>query len=84
MQCNAHFVDCFSAQKDYNKEKNRNSSVVPCEWFYLINLFCQPMSFFIIFPENMETLVVRVVLGREGRNAIKCSKVKKMKGPGLL
>ncbi|XP_063072272.1 receptor-type tyrosine-protein phosphatase gamma [Engraulis encrasicolus] len=31
MQCNAHFVDCFSAQKDYNKEKNRNSSVVPSE-----------------------------------------------------
>ncbi|KAL2090619.1 hypothetical protein ACEWY4_012882 [Coilia grayii] len=31
VQCNARFVDCFSAQKDYNKEKNRNSSVVPSE-----------------------------------------------------
>ncbi|KAG8435853.1 hypothetical protein GDO86_007079 [Hymenochirus boettgeri] len=30
-QCNAKFVECFSAQKDCNKEKNRNSSVVPSE-----------------------------------------------------
>uniref|UniRef100_A0A8C0J4K9 Receptor-type tyrosine-protein phosphatase gamma n=1 Tax=Chelonoidis abingdonii TaxID=106734 RepID=A0A8C0J4K9_CHEAB len=31
-QCNAKYVECFSAQKDYcNKEKNRNSSVVPSE-----------------------------------------------------
>ncbi|KAJ7999887.1 hypothetical protein DPEC_G00199070 [Dallia pectoralis] len=30
-QCNARFVECFSAQKDCNKEKNRNSSVVPSE-----------------------------------------------------
>ncbi|KAG7252979.1 hypothetical protein CRUP_006558, partial [Coryphaenoides rupestris] len=29
--CNMRFVECFSAQKDCNKEKNRNSSVVPCE-----------------------------------------------------
>ncbi|XP_032637725.1 receptor-type tyrosine-protein phosphatase gamma [Chelonoidis abingdonii] len=28
-QCNAKYVECFSAQKDCNKEKNRNSSVVP-------------------------------------------------------
>uniref|UniRef100_A0A8D2LGJ4 Receptor-type tyrosine-protein phosphatase gamma n=1 Tax=Varanus komodoensis TaxID=61221 RepID=A0A8D2LGJ4_VARKO len=28
MQCNAKYVECFSAQKDCNKEKNRNSSVV--------------------------------------------------------
>lgn len=31
MQCNAKYVECFSAQKDCNKEKNRNSSVVPCK-----------------------------------------------------
>uniref|UniRef100_A0A8B9KIV8 protein-tyrosine-phosphatase n=1 Tax=Astyanax mexicanus TaxID=7994 RepID=A0A8B9KIV8_ASTMX len=31
MQCNAHYMECFSAQKDCNKEKNRNSSVVPSE-----------------------------------------------------
>lgn len=31
-QCNARFVECFSAHKDCNKEKNRNSSVVPCEY----------------------------------------------------
>ncbi|XP_066520016.1 receptor-type tyrosine-protein phosphatase gamma isoform X2 [Hoplias malabaricus] len=31
MQCNAHFMECYSAQKDCNKEKNRNSSVVPSE-----------------------------------------------------
>ncbi|XP_030634258.1 receptor-type tyrosine-protein phosphatase gamma [Chanos chanos] len=31
MQCNAQFLECFSAQKDCNKEKNRNSSVVPSE-----------------------------------------------------
>ncbi|XP_030230743.1 receptor-type tyrosine-protein phosphatase gamma isoform X2 [Gadus morhua] len=30
-QCNARFVECFNAQKDCNKEKNRNSSVVPSE-----------------------------------------------------
>ncbi|XP_069062641.1 receptor-type tyrosine-protein phosphatase gamma isoform X4 [Pleurodeles waltl] len=30
-QCNARYVECFSAQKDCNKEKNRNSSVVPSE-----------------------------------------------------
>uniref|UniRef100_A0A667YW42 Receptor-type tyrosine-protein phosphatase gamma n=1 Tax=Myripristis murdjan TaxID=586833 RepID=A0A667YW42_9TELE len=30
-QCNMRFVECFSAQKDCNKEKNRNSSVVPAE-----------------------------------------------------
>ncbi|XP_055660296.1 receptor-type tyrosine-protein phosphatase gamma [Falco peregrinus] len=30
-QCNAKYVECFSAQKDCNKEKNRNSSVVPSE-----------------------------------------------------
>uniref|UniRef100_A0A8C7WK86 Receptor-type tyrosine-protein phosphatase gamma n=1 Tax=Oncorhynchus mykiss TaxID=8022 RepID=A0A8C7WK86_ONCMY len=30
-QCNTHFIECFSAQKDCNKEKNRNSSVVPSE-----------------------------------------------------
>ncbi|KAM9408479.1 receptor-type tyrosine-protein phosphatase gamma [Pholidichthys leucotaenia] len=30
-QCNTHFVECFSAHKDCNKEKNRNSSVVPSE-----------------------------------------------------
>uniref|UniRef100_A0A671WWR2 protein-tyrosine-phosphatase n=1 Tax=Sparus aurata TaxID=8175 RepID=A0A671WWR2_SPAAU len=28
-QCNGRFVECFSAQKECNKEKNRNSSVVP-------------------------------------------------------
>uniref|UniRef100_A0A671WYQ0 protein-tyrosine-phosphatase n=1 Tax=Sparus aurata TaxID=8175 RepID=A0A671WYQ0_SPAAU len=30
-QCNGRFVECFSAQKECNKEKNRNSSVVPSE-----------------------------------------------------
>lgn len=30
-QCNAKYVECFSAQKECNKEKNRNSSVVPSE-----------------------------------------------------
>uniref|UniRef100_A0A9J8A4D7 protein-tyrosine-phosphatase n=1 Tax=Cyprinus carpio carpio TaxID=630221 RepID=A0A9J8A4D7_CYPCA len=30
-QCNARFMECFSAQKECNKEKNRNSSVVPSE-----------------------------------------------------
>ncbi|XP_034536847.1 receptor-type tyrosine-protein phosphatase gamma [Notolabrus celidotus] len=30
-QCNTRFVECFSAHKDSNKEKNRNSSVVPSE-----------------------------------------------------
>uniref|UniRef100_A0A4W3H4C4 protein-tyrosine-phosphatase n=1 Tax=Callorhinchus milii TaxID=7868 RepID=A0A4W3H4C4_CALMI len=30
-QCNAKFVECFNAQKECNKEKNRNSSVVPSE-----------------------------------------------------
>uniref|UniRef100_A0A8C5NBX1 protein-tyrosine-phosphatase n=1 Tax=Gouania willdenowi TaxID=441366 RepID=A0A8C5NBX1_GOUWI len=30
-QCNRRFVECFSAHKDCNKEKNRNSSVVPSE-----------------------------------------------------
>ncbi|XP_062842418.1 receptor-type tyrosine-protein phosphatase gamma isoform X2 [Trichomycterus rosablanca] len=30
-QCNTRFAECFSAQKDCNKEKNRNSSVVPSE-----------------------------------------------------
>uniref|UniRef100_A0A8C9SJ69 protein-tyrosine-phosphatase n=1 Tax=Scleropages formosus TaxID=113540 RepID=A0A8C9SJ69_SCLFO len=30
-QCNARYIECFSAQKDCNKEKNRNSSVVPSE-----------------------------------------------------
>ncbi|XP_034022283.1 receptor-type tyrosine-protein phosphatase gamma isoform X2 [Thalassophryne amazonica] len=30
-QCNMRFVECFSAHKDCNKEKNRNSSVVPSE-----------------------------------------------------
>lgn len=31
-QCNTRFLECFSAHKDSNKEKNRNSSVVPCEY----------------------------------------------------
>ncbi|XP_044068192.1 receptor-type tyrosine-protein phosphatase gamma-like isoform X2 [Siniperca chuatsi] len=30
-QCNARFVERFNAQKECNKEKNRNSSVVPSE-----------------------------------------------------
>uniref|UniRef100_A0A671WB29 protein-tyrosine-phosphatase n=1 Tax=Sparus aurata TaxID=8175 RepID=A0A671WB29_SPAAU len=30
-QCNTRFLECFSAHKDSNKEKNRNSSVVPSE-----------------------------------------------------
>ncbi|XP_069000479.1 receptor-type tyrosine-protein phosphatase gamma [Embiotoca jacksoni] len=30
-QCNTRFVECFSAHKDCNKEKNRHSSVVPSE-----------------------------------------------------
>ncbi|XP_015202751.2 receptor-type tyrosine-protein phosphatase gamma [Lepisosteus oculatus] len=30
-QCNARYVECFSAQKECNKEKNRNSSVVPSD-----------------------------------------------------
>ncbi|XP_019751306.1 receptor-type tyrosine-protein phosphatase gamma [Hippocampus comes] len=30
-QCNTRFAECFSAHKDCNKEKNRNSSVVPSE-----------------------------------------------------
>uniref|UniRef100_A0A4W6F839 protein-tyrosine-phosphatase n=1 Tax=Lates calcarifer TaxID=8187 RepID=A0A4W6F839_LATCA len=28
-QCNVRFTECFNAQKECNKEKNRNSSVVP-------------------------------------------------------
>ncbi|XP_076870406.1 receptor-type tyrosine-protein phosphatase gamma isoform X2 [Brachyhypopomus gauderio] len=31
MQCNAQFMECFSAHKESNKGKNRNSSVVPSE-----------------------------------------------------
>ncbi|XP_076605770.1 receptor-type tyrosine-protein phosphatase gamma-like isoform X2 [Chaetodon auriga] len=30
-QSNARFMECFNAQKECNKEKNRNSSVVPSE-----------------------------------------------------
>ncbi|XP_062420161.1 receptor-type tyrosine-protein phosphatase gamma-like isoform X2 [Pungitius pungitius] len=30
-QCNAIFMECIDAQKECNKEKNRNSSVVPSE-----------------------------------------------------
>uniref|UniRef100_A0A665VAI3 protein-tyrosine-phosphatase n=1 Tax=Echeneis naucrates TaxID=173247 RepID=A0A665VAI3_ECHNA len=30
-QCNARVMDCFNSQKECNKEKNRNSSVVPSE-----------------------------------------------------
>uniref|UniRef100_A0A3Q2Y260 protein-tyrosine-phosphatase n=1 Tax=Hippocampus comes TaxID=109280 RepID=A0A3Q2Y260_HIPCM len=30
-QCNARFMECFSSQKECNKEKNRISSVVPSE-----------------------------------------------------
>ncbi|KAM9860277.1 receptor-type tyrosine-protein phosphatase gamma-like [Aulostomus maculatus] len=30
-KCNARFTECFNAQKECNKEKNRNSSVVPSE-----------------------------------------------------
>ncbi|KAF7650885.1 hypothetical protein LDENG_00118750 [Lucifuga dentata] len=30
-QCNSRFTECFNTQKDCNKEKNRNSSVVPSE-----------------------------------------------------
>ncbi|KAF3689415.1 Receptor-type tyrosine-protein phosphatase gamma [Channa argus] len=30
-QCNTRFTECFNAQKECNKEKNRNSSVVPSE-----------------------------------------------------
>ncbi|XP_068997578.1 receptor-type tyrosine-protein phosphatase gamma [Embiotoca jacksoni] len=30
-QCNGRFTECFNAQKECNKEKNRNSSVVPSE-----------------------------------------------------
>ncbi|XP_040015037.1 receptor-type tyrosine-protein phosphatase gamma-like [Xiphias gladius] len=30
-QCNAKFIECFNAHKERNKEKNRNSSVVPSE-----------------------------------------------------
>ncbi|XP_051270864.1 receptor-type tyrosine-protein phosphatase gamma-like isoform X2 [Dicentrarchus labrax] len=30
-QCNSRFMECFNAQKECNKEKNRNSSVVPSE-----------------------------------------------------
>ncbi|KAK5911782.1 hypothetical protein CesoFtcFv8_001719 [Champsocephalus esox] len=30
-QCNDRFMECFNAQKECNKEKNRNSSVVPSE-----------------------------------------------------
>ncbi|XP_055068727.2 receptor-type tyrosine-protein phosphatase gamma [Misgurnus anguillicaudatus] len=30
-QCNSHLAECLSAQKDYNKEKNRTSSVLPME-----------------------------------------------------
>uniref|UniRef100_A0A8C1QM03 protein-tyrosine-phosphatase n=1 Tax=Cyprinus carpio TaxID=7962 RepID=A0A8C1QM03_CYPCA len=30
-QCNSHLTECFSAQKDCNKEKNRTSSVLPTE-----------------------------------------------------
>lgn len=29
--CNARFVECYNAQNESNKEKNRNSSVVPSE-----------------------------------------------------
>ncbi|KAK7145118.1 hypothetical protein R3I94_011273 [Phoxinus phoxinus] len=30
-QCNSHLTECFSAQKDCNKEKNRTSTVLPTE-----------------------------------------------------
>ena len=30
-QCNGRYMECFNAQKECNKEKNRNSSVVPCK-----------------------------------------------------
>uniref|UniRef100_A0A8D3DHE8 protein-tyrosine-phosphatase n=1 Tax=Scophthalmus maximus TaxID=52904 RepID=A0A8D3DHE8_SCOMX len=30
-QCSARFMDCLNAQKECNKEKNRNSSVLPSE-----------------------------------------------------
>ncbi|XP_051803954.1 receptor-type tyrosine-protein phosphatase gamma-like isoform X2 [Acanthochromis polyacanthus] len=30
-QCNARYTECFNAQNESNKEKNRNSSVVPSE-----------------------------------------------------
>ncbi|KAM7423431.1 hypothetical protein PAMA_011136 [Pampus argenteus] len=30
-QCNGRFIECFNAQKECNKEKNRSSSVVPSE-----------------------------------------------------
>ncbi|KAJ4940165.1 hypothetical protein JOQ06_026474, partial [Pogonophryne albipinna] len=30
-QCNDRFMECFNAQKECNKENNRNSSVVPSE-----------------------------------------------------
>lgn len=48
-QCNAKYVECFSAQKDCNKEKNRNSSVVPCKitssvWLLPSISFCSEFS----------------------------------------
>lgn len=48
-QCNAKYVECFSAQKDCNKEKNRNSSVVPCKitslvWLLPSITFCTEFS----------------------------------------
>uniref|UniRef100_A0A673GEE2 protein-tyrosine-phosphatase n=1 Tax=Sinocyclocheilus rhinocerous TaxID=307959 RepID=A0A673GEE2_9TELE len=36
-QCNSHLTECFSAQKDCNKEKNRTSSVLPSESLNLPN-----------------------------------------------
>lgn len=55
-QCNAKYVECFSAQKECNKEKNRNSSVVPCKkdlkisltWLSVLVFFLSVLVFF--FP----------------------------------
>ena len=46
-QCNAKYVECFSAQKECNKEKNRNSSVVPCKILTSVQLDC--VCFFLRF-----------------------------------
>lgn len=41
MQCNARFMECFNAQKECNKEKNRRSSVVPCKCLIMVPHSCQ-------------------------------------------
>lgn len=55
-QCNAKYVECFSAQKECNKEKNRNSSVVPCKILTAVQLDCVFLSLrFCVFGKEATT-----------------------------